>query len=293
MTTRKFDDQLTDWLEDGPTDAPDRVLDTILAAFPSIPQRRAASRVPWRFPSMNGYGRLLAGIAAVVAIVVGGLILTKPSGPNVGGPNPSTSASASPSASPSASAAATPAPTPIEPSSWTSFTSSIHGIRISHPADWTAKAATANWPYGTEAPAPPNPMLDAFTSGDGAAFAVVSQAVPHGMTTNAWLQKYEDDGRAKYPPQCWPKPADMERTTVAGQPGWIHGNLAACGFTEAIVFAGGRVYELTAYPDPSMTSFTTVFDRPLFDAFLSTVTFEPANAKPDPGATPQPQPSGQ
>ena len=283
MTTRNFDDRLSDWLEDGPVDAPDRVLDTILAAFPSIPQRRAASRVRWTFPQMNGYTRALAAIAAVIAIAIGGLILTKPSGSNVGGPNPSPTASTSPSSTPRAT------PTPIDSSTWVPFTSSIHGITVSHPADWAVAPATVTWPRRTEAPPPPNAMLDAFTSPDGMAFVVVSQAVPHGTTTESWLATYEREGAARYPAECWPAPALMERVSVAGEVAWIHGEFDGCGFTEAIVFAGGRVYELTGYADPTMRTLG-IFDRLLFDAFLSTVRFEPAKAAKEPGSTPEPQP---
>ena len=36
-----FDQRLADWLEDDPSTAPREVLGTVLAAFPSIDQRRA------------------------------------------------------------------------------------------------------------------------------------------------------------------------------------------------------------------------------------------------------------
>ena len=47
-----FDPRIADWLEDDPHTAPDQALDVVLAAFPSINQRRAW-RVPWRFPEMS------------------------------------------------------------------------------------------------------------------------------------------------------------------------------------------------------------------------------------------------
>ena len=40
------DAELADWLEDGPTKAPRQVLETVAAALPSIPQRRAGLRLP-------------------------------------------------------------------------------------------------------------------------------------------------------------------------------------------------------------------------------------------------------
>ena len=38
-----FDPRIADWLEADPDRAPREVLDTVLAALPSIPQRRARS----------------------------------------------------------------------------------------------------------------------------------------------------------------------------------------------------------------------------------------------------------
>jgi hypothetical protein len=63
----------------------------------------------------------------------------------------------------------------------------------------------------------------------------------------------------------------MEQTTIGGQNAWIHGGVPGCGFTEAIVFAGGRVYVLNGYEG-------SFFNRALFQAFVSTVTFSPSNA---------------
>ena len=51
-TDPDFEPRVADWLEADPDLAPAPVLSTVLAAFPSIPQRRA-SRVPWRFQSMS------------------------------------------------------------------------------------------------------------------------------------------------------------------------------------------------------------------------------------------------
>jgi Tol biopolymer transport system component len=91
-----FDPRIADWLEDDPYAAPQQALDVVLAAFPSITQRRAA-RVPWRFPDMSSPLKL-AFAAAAVAVLVGGVLLFGPLRPasNVAAP-----ATASPLASPS------------------------------------------------------------------------------------------------------------------------------------------------------------------------------------------------
>ena len=77
-----FDQRLADWLEDDPSTAPREVLATVLAAFPSIDQRRR-SRAPWRFPIMNRY---LIPIAAAVIVAVGALYLISRPSSQIGPP---------------------------------------------------------------------------------------------------------------------------------------------------------------------------------------------------------------
>src|SRR4026209_172862 len=77
-----FDPRIADWLEADPDRAPREVLDTVLAAMPSIPQRRAL-RAPRRFSDMTRFALLGAAAAIVVAVGFGGLVLTA-RGPNTG-----------------------------------------------------------------------------------------------------------------------------------------------------------------------------------------------------------------
>jgi len=76
--TELFDDRLADWLEDDPMQAPPQVLETVLAAVPSIPQRRAG--IAWR-PGPIGYPWQLAAAAIVVMLfgILGLLVLRGPS----------------------------------------------------------------------------------------------------------------------------------------------------------------------------------------------------------------------
>jgi dipeptidyl aminopeptidase/acylaminoacyl peptidase len=93
-----FDPRIADWLEADVNQAPAAVLETVLSAVPSIPQRRS-SWLPWRPTPMNRLLLAGAAIAAVVAIAVGGGLVTRPPGPGVGS-TPSPTTGIAPSSSP-------------------------------------------------------------------------------------------------------------------------------------------------------------------------------------------------
>ncbi len=256
---------------------PDRVIEASLSEIARTPQRRAL-RVPWRFPPMNTFARLATVAAAIVIGLAGAVYLFTPRS-NVG-----------PAATPTP-AAPTNTPTPsIDTTGWVAFTSSRHGFTISYPAAWTVAPATEPWPtgVGAEAPGPPSPELDELKdpAGSVTSFVVVSQPLAGGRTPDAWLTNYEQSAPLM-PQACWPAPAAMERITIGGQPGWIHGGIATCGFTEVVTFAGGRIYEFTAYFTPGRTP----VDRGLFDALIGSVTLNPSAADDTPVASSSPGPS--
>jgi hypothetical protein len=94
-----FEPRIADWLEGDPYTAPDQALDVVLAAFPSIKQRRAW-RVPWRIPNMNGMTRIAVTAAAVMAVAIGGLYVFNrgpggPGGPTTPTPSPTPLAASS------------------------------------------------------------------------------------------------------------------------------------------------------------------------------------------------------
>lgn len=95
------------WLEDGPTEAPDHAVEAALLTIQSTTQER--DWLPWRTRPMTQTLRLLAGAAAVAALVVvgGALILRPGAGSSVGGQS---------SAAPSVSAPPASAPTGASPS---------------------------------------------------------------------------------------------------------------------------------------------------------------------------------
>lgn len=116
-----FDDRLHDWFEDGPTDAPSQVLDTVLAAVPSIPQRRARWRVPRSIPPIFGVARAVAGVAIAVGLGAALFFVLRPTPGGVGSeasPSPSAVAVVPPTPVPSAPVlivTPAPAPTAVEP----------------------------------------------------------------------------------------------------------------------------------------------------------------------------------
>ena len=78
------DAELADWLEDGPTKAPRQILETVAAALPSIPQRRAGPRLPSLSRFLTPPVRI-ATLFAAVLIVVGTLVVTlQPPSPSFG-----------------------------------------------------------------------------------------------------------------------------------------------------------------------------------------------------------------
>ena len=84
------------WLENGVTDLPDRVLDTVLDQLPSTPQRRHRWQAR-RFTRMNATLKIAIAAAAVVVVGVIGLnLLPGAAQPGVG---------AAPTAAPTATAA--------------------------------------------------------------------------------------------------------------------------------------------------------------------------------------------
>jgi hypothetical protein len=98
---RSFDRIARWWLETGPTEAPQRVVDDALFAVQTTPQERDLT-VPRRLPTMNAR---VAAIAAVVILAVGGTAyLLRPSDSTVATP-PSASPSSTPTNAPPASAA--------------------------------------------------------------------------------------------------------------------------------------------------------------------------------------------
>jgi hypothetical protein len=198
---------------------------------------------------------------------------------------PQPAALASPSASPSPSPSPSPAPTPRDPTTWVPFTSARFGYSIRIPADWTQIPGTQPSLYGEENNTLDDPKDDQFNGPDPIALVVTSQAIPAGMTDDAWLGP--DGPCPGCPAECWPPHKDWEQITIDGHAAILHGGLPGCDITRAVAFVDGRAYELVAFGNRHYPT-QEVFDRGLFDDLMATVVFDAASAddSPRPSSSP-------
>ncbi len=167
-----FEPRVADWLEEDPTRAPHAVLDTVLAAFPSIPQRRRPLRfVGGRAISMSSFLKVGLAAAAVVAVVAAGsLVLNRANGPSVG---------------------ATPEPsaTPVSSAATGTYTSARYGFSMVHPPGWQVVPARADWQNEVHVIGSqwldhlddPNSEVQMFGA---------RQELPAGTTADAWIDQY-------------------------------------------------------------------------------------------------------
>ncbi len=260
-TDPDFEPRVADWLEADPDSAPAAVLGIVLAALPSIPQRRAL-RVPWRFPTMNSFAKVAIAAVAVVAVGTVGVIALRPGGTgNVGSaPTPTPTPAPTPTLAPTP----TPAPSPTAPPLTGSFTSSIHGISLSYPAGWSTRSATEPWttvgkPYFTD------PSLDVLydPAPDANLFVGVASQPLAGKTGDQWTADFLGD--------CPP----TEPVTIDG----AAGHMSDLPCIIATVTSGGRGYFVWLYTPDSNEGFVFApYDRAWFEQLLATVDLRPEDA---------------
>jgi hypothetical protein len=111
---RSFERAARSWLEVGPTEAPDRVVEAALLRIQTTPQERDL-RIPWRFPTMTTPARVAAAAVIGVLAIGGALFVLRPGLSSVGGPGLSPIASPSPTAGLSPAASSSPVGPPEGP----------------------------------------------------------------------------------------------------------------------------------------------------------------------------------
>jgi hypothetical protein len=219
-----------------PRRAPDRVLVEALATIDTTRQRRELMLVPWSLQTMNSYAKL--AIAAVVAVVVGilGLAILRPD--------------QGPARGPDASASTFPALT-------RTFTSAIHHVSISYPANWTT---------GSGGPSFMNPAVDYLHDpalGDHVFISLRSEALD-GQTGLAWATAFFNDPVRE---DCTAEP---EPITVDGAPGLI------CD-TVALTWVGNRGYDIRLVVLSIYPGLGEFYNRAWFEDVLATVRLPPGS----------------
>ena len=149
-----LDRQLAAFLRDGPTELPDPSFDAVRDRMETTRQRVVLG--PWRVPDMSKFVPYALGAAAVVVALVVGIQFLRPAEPSGPAAVPSVQPSATPSPTPPPTPSTAPSASPAAstPPLTQTFTSQMHGISVSYPEGWTARAATEPWTDGTHRPTP-------------------------------------------------------------------------------------------------------------------------------------------
>ncbi len=267
---RNFERIAQAWLELGPNEAPDRAVSAVLQAVETTPQVRPLSRrLPWRYPTMNR-SPIAAAVAVAVVVVIGGILLMRPSGQSgVGGASPSPSTT-SPGAS-AAVAASSPLSATAPSETPSVFRSDRYGYLVSIPALWSRSPATVTWD-GVGSPANDAAEVDAFLVPPRYSQLWVV-AAPTKLKLADYAKHATDAAAAAHPcPTGRQKPEIDEPVTIGGEPArllTIH-----CGILvlTAITIHNGSGVDF-AFQDPNGNPSLDAEDRAVFLEFLAGVRF--------------------
>lgn len=203
----------------------------------------------------------LAAAAVVVAVFVGAQFFGSPSGGLGSDPSPTAEATATPEPTPTPEPAATPLAVPPLTQS---FTSTQHGITVSYPEGWTARAATGPWTDPTFplefGQAIADFLYDPVLESD--LFVTIASQPIGDATPEDWVggQMASDEG-------CG---TATEPITVDGASGLI-----GTDCNVAVVTTDGRGYWIQFYTGSGAP---LLDDRAWFEALLATVQLQPENA---------------
>ena len=237
------------WLDEGPDQLPNHVLEQVLASVHQTPQRGSV-RLRWRNPLAGRPARVTAAISVAAAILIGlASLLQVAKPPSVG--------------SPPASQPAPPSGGLTLPALSASFRSPGNGYSVRYPSGWTS-----------------TPGSQDVLGGEAAQFVAASHPNPAGMSLELWLTAHGINA-------CLGPRSNWRPVQIASFPAWLYsdGCLAdgpPFGFGgrsfDAIAGAGGRVYLFT------LRGGVTHEDA---SALLSTITFDPESAvDPSPSLAP-------
>jgi hypothetical protein len=265
--TRDIGRALDQWFEVGATMAPRHAVERALAIVETTPQfPQDPARAGWR-RHLSG-GRILAIAAAVTLLAALGVA--------VGAPRDQ-------------------APPAVDQSE--RFRSERYGYAVRHQADWVVEPATADWQVGRpwdEAPSADIVRKDIDVSDPwGAPRATVAAAdFRPDSNLRVWVEAFlptrSDRPLPDSPNVCLFQGETGAKTFQHEPPtGWTDVDIggyraiarASCGYIDAAVVVGPRVYVLSAFVAPENDP------RSLFDTFARTLAFDRV---PTPLATPAP-----
>jgi hypothetical protein len=249
----RFERSARAWLELGPVEAPDAVVQAALLEIDTTSQERDL-RVPWRIQTMPTFARALLVAAVLVGLVAGGAFV-------IGGGRPP----AQPELSPSPSPTAAPSQTGLAATDLSgTFTSDRYGYTLPVDPLWTTRQASLTW----TGPDNSYPVVDELEPiGGNVVFNAASEALADGQTLDAWLDLFQSPQNEASTcfggaPATWP-------TRQIGGRSWTIQQ--GCGGKWAITEQDGRVYVLTCAgcgsetPNPAASA---LFDRLLADVEL-------------------------
>ncbi len=236
MIQRPFEHRLGEWLEEGPVRAPDTTLDTVLAALPSIRQRRPWLVLGGRSVVLSPRVRLALSAAAVVIIALAGVRLL--------GTFPG------PGLSP-----------PIELTTHTSFR---YHYSIGYPTGWSVREAARSL-RADETPWADGDAVDRFEARDFVRTIIVAAAnVTPGTSPKAWA--------ASTTLAICGIRATEEPITIDGEPGLLYTYDQCYSYFHqwAVVVHGGSAFHIVWLG----TSGDREVDRAAFEQVLATFRFD-------------------
>jgi hypothetical protein len=246
------------WIEVGPTAAPPHVVDTALDLIAHTPQER--DWIPWRFPRMSLSARVVALVAIGALILGGAFALLGPGRPSTALPSPVPSSSP-----PASSSASAPASAGLDLSG--SFSSLMYGYTVKYPGGWKSHPATRMWTAGAVNTWGSGFNDELFLTGGDVRFSGASQALATGQSADQWLTAYAAGADR----------ASWRAVPIGGETGYVTSDgVAAAGGTIA---PGGRMFDLVVVSGDRAYNFNMDgnVDRPTFEAFLATITLDPAS----------------
>ena len=224
-----IDRVLEDWLAEGPSRLPDRVLRATVDQLDDIKQRRL-----WWLPGSERMHRIIlpvTGVAAALIVAVVTLVSLNGS-PGPGGP------------------------------SGTPYTSERHAYTVVLPDGWTVEELPGTWILGTFFDASTNSGVDYFERRDRDQGALLnlylaSQPIPAGMSVDEWIATHDDANDRELP--CFDLVETFPTVTVDGEPArqqahhcetlFGSGDDGALTGIQTLVSHNGRGYAIYVWPE--------------------------------------------